>query len=348
MLLALRWKHERIRKAIAITAIVVIIMLTALLFWYYATIKKIVIVIDGQERAIETRTNTLRNVLAEQAITVRPHDMVSRPLTAAISDGERVIIERTLPICIISGSKKRMVYTTKKTVDEALVALQVPIGLDDKVFPDRKSAIQKGMKIRIMRIRKKLEQRMVKTPYQIIKRADDTMLQGTMKLIQPGHEGLVIQKVQNVSKDGKFIFAKFMGKYVYVKPKNKVIAYGTKKNQQVKLQHTMKFNYKKVLNNFQLTAYTEKVGSPGVRTASGTIVSEGRTIAVDPKVVPLGWWVYIDKIGFRRAEDTGGAVKGKIIDVYYKSNHVVRKFGRKKGYRVYVVGPVKPKTGVAV
>lgn len=99
-----------------------------------------------------------------------------------------------------------------------------------------------------------------------------------------------------------------------------------------------------MLKNVQLTAYTESEGSAGAKTASGAIVSEGRTIAVDPKVIPLGWWVYIEGIGFRRAEDTGGAVKGKIIDVYFDSKKAVSKFGRKKGYTVYVVGPVKPES----
>lgn len=91
-----------------------------------------------------------------------------------------------------------------------------------------------------------------------------------------------------------------------------------------------------------MTAYTEQEGSAGSKTASGAIVSEGRTIAVDPDVIPLGWWVYIEGIGFRRAEDTGRAVKGNIIDVYFDSSSTVRKFGRKHGFTVYVIGPVKP------
>jgi 3D (Asp-Asp-Asp) domain-containing protein len=58
----------------------------------------------------------------------------------------------------------------------------------------------------------------------------------------------------------------------------------------------------------------------------------------------MGWWVYIDGVGFRRAEDKGSAVKGKKIDVYFDSESHAHKFGTKKGYTVYVIGPKKPVT----
>ena len=50
-------------------------------------------------------------------------------------------------------------------------------------------------------------------------------------------------------------------------------------------------------------------------TATGTQVTAGRTIAVDPKVIPYGTNVYIEGYGWRIAEDCGGAVKKKHIDV---------------------------------
>lgn len=55
-------------------------------------------------------------------------------------------------------------------------------------------------------------------------------------------------------------------------------------------------------------------------TATGTTVTAGRTIAVDPSVIPLGSTVYIDGIGTRVAEDTGGAIKGNKVDLAV-SNH---------------------------
>lgn len=50
-------------------------------------------------------------------------------------------------------------------------------------------------------------------------------------------------------------------------------------------------------------------------TAIGTSVTPGRTIAVDPSVIPLGTTVYIEGVGTRIAEDTGGAIKGNKIDL---------------------------------
>jgi len=53
------------------------------------------------------------------------------------------------------------------------------------------------------------------------------------------------------------------------------------------------------------------------RTAVGRCAKTGRTIAVDPKVISLGSEVLVEDIGYRIAEDTGGAIRGAHIDVYY-------------------------------
>ena len=84
------------------------------------------------------------------------------------------------------------------------------------------------------------------------------------------------------------------------------------------------------LGEFKLTAYCpcEKcngiwVGQP---TASGTELTPGRTIAVDPKVIPLGTTVIINGSEYV-AEDTGSAIKGNRIDVLFPTHEEALEFG---------------------
>ena len=61
-------------------------------------------------------------------------------------------------------------------------------------------------------------------------------------------------------------------------------------------------------------------------------------IAVDPEVIPLGSRCFIDGLGVCSAEDTGGAIKGNRIDVYFDADHeTLMQFGRQH-LRVYVLG----------
>ena len=82
---------------------------------------------------------------------------------------------------------------------------------------------------------------------------------------------------------------------------------------------------------FSTTAYCKCEKCCGVwtdsPTKSGTIPQEGRTIAVDPNVIPLGTQVIIDGQIYT-AEDTGSAVKGNVIDIYLSDHEETEEYGR--------------------
>jgi 3D (Asp-Asp-Asp) domain-containing protein len=63
-------------------------------------------------------------------------------------------------------------------------------------------------------------------------------------------------------------------------------------------------------------------------TATGTHAAEGRTIAVDPSVIPLGTEVEIDGVGTFIAEDVGGAIKGNKIDIFCESHETAIQRGK--------------------
>src|SRR6266446_6066366 len=53
------------------------------------------------------------------------------------------------------------------------------------------------------------------------------------------------------------------------------------------------------LGRFKLTAYARPKGRARAITATGTSARAGRTVAVDPKVIPLGSRIFIEGIGER-------------------------------------------------
>ena len=77
-------------------------------------------------------------------------------------------------------------------------------------------------------------------------------------------------------------------------------------------------------------------GKWGNLTASGTTVKQGRTIAVDKNLIPLGTKVRLtfpsgweQYNGIYIAEDTGNYIKNMRIDVYFDSYDTCIKFGKR-------------------
>ena len=88
---------------------------------------------------------------------------------------------------------------------------------------------------------------------------------------------------------------------------------------------------------YEITAYSYSEGyGENYETATGEKPKPYRTVAVDPNVIPLGTELYIEGIGEVRAEDTGGAVKGNVIDLHIGYDDC-NQFGRQKR-EVYKIG----------
>ena len=93
------------------------------------------------------------------------------------------------------------------------------------------------------------------------------------------------------------------------------------------------------LGEFTLTAYCPCEQCCGEYadgiTYTGTVATQGRTIGVDPDVIPLGSTVYIDGCPYV-AEDIGGGIQGNHIDVFMASHEAACEFGLQTGHVEYI------------
>ena len=93
------------------------------------------------------------------------------------------------------------------------------------------------------------------------------------------------------------------------------------------------------LGLFELTAYCPCSACCGKNdgiTVTGTVATEGRTVAVDPTVIPYGTTIeviYADGSSARYvAEDCGGAIKAKSLDVFFADHQAAREYGIRTAY----------------
>jgi len=360
MAFAWRQKQENLRVIglLALFAAALAVMFVILM--QGTATKQVTIVLNGQEMTVTTNKWVVGKLLEEQGIAVQEHDRLSVALDAKLKNGDILYIDYTKPITITADGITNTLYTTGATVAGALRDLNIPVGADDIVSPSLDTELTGNEQVKIVRVTKEIAEQTVPIAFETITRQDPNLAKGKEQVIQEGQEGVKLVTVEKVYHDGELVAENVIGETVQTESVNRIVALGTKApvttlsasspdiNQITKDGIT--FSYKKVLNNVTLTAYSAGPDSTGKDenhpqygiTYTGTTVTEGRTIAVDKNVIPLGWWVYIEGFGFRRAEDIGGAVKGNKIDIYFDNAEYAAKFGTKRGYTVYVIGPKKP------
>jgi 3D (Asp-Asp-Asp) domain-containing protein len=147
-----------------------------------------------------------------------------------------------------------------------------------------------------------------------------------------GRERIVYKTVTAADGSTK---AKAISRECLAAPVTQVVRVGTAPS--VKTENGYKRVKKKL--TVQATAYWthDPVDASGTGIAyDGTPAVPYKTIAVDPRVIPLQSQVYIPGIGQVRANDTGSAIKGKIIDIAMDSRNAAWDWGR-RNIEIYIL-----------
>jgi len=186
------------------------------------------------------------------------------------------------------------------------------------------------------------------------------MEKGTSKVIREGNDGVKTSTYTVRYENGVETSKVLTAEIINTKPVDKIIEQGTKvvtifnKTGSAVTGSTIvtaggkELNFSNVLT-VSATAYDlsyESCGkNPGDRgygiTASGMQARYG-VIAVDPRVIPLGTRLYIEAAdgswvyGEAIAGDTGGAIKGNKIDLFFNSRSECMSFGRRTA-KVYIL-----------
>jgi 3D (Asp-Asp-Asp) domain-containing protein len=145
---------------------------------------------------------------------------------------------------------------------------------------------------------------------------------GMSKVGSEGKKGVERRVIRTTYVGGELTEEHTIHQFYRDAPKKRVVMQNTQPIKGEAMDIT-KLNVKKTFT-VEATAYTY-TGNP---TATGVYPREG-LIAVDPRVIPLGTQVYVEGYGYAVAADTGGAIKGNIIDVFFPSLQRCLDWGRR-------------------
>jgi uncharacterized protein YabE (DUF348 family) len=84
--------------------------------------------VDGQEQSVETRAETIGQLLDELGVEVSDRDLVQPAPDAALSDVDQVTVRHARPIQVVIDGKPTQMWTTELTVDAALAQVGVRLG----------------------------------------------------------------------------------------------------------------------------------------------------------------------------------------------------------------------------
>ena len=270
--------------------------------------------IGTRTRTIHSSAPTLGEALWKAGVILHSSDLLSPAADTPLTGPLTARLERSQPLVIWFRDGELQARSAAKTVGEALNEAGVPLqGLDYSVPPAGDPLPENG-EIRIVRVQEEVTLETEPLPFETKTQPLPELELDSQKIVQAGTYGLSGRRVRIRLEDGKEVSRQIEDSFVAQEPEPRIIGYGTKL-----VTHTLKtssgnLKYWRALNMYAVSYNPTSAG--GTITASGLPLAKG-VVAVDTSYVPFGTRLYIPGYGIAVAADTGGGVKGRIIDLGY-------------------------------
>lgn len=271
---------------------------------------------------------TVGQALAGLGIKISPYDTVKPSPQTRLTPGMHVYISYASYVRLIVNGEERIAYTQADTVGDFFAQQGIAVQPTDHVFPRLTDPVRSGMTVSVVAVRDNVEFTEDPIEYSTVYEYDPDIDEGRRLVVQPGSLGFVRREYRLRTVNGEVVSRELVSEVV-VPPTDEVVALGTRVPPTPSPRPAPPvlalgfdgLNCVRTINVWATWYSAASAGGNG-RTATGTEVYKG-IVAVDPSVIPLGTRMYIPGYGYGLAADTGGGIRGYMIDLGYGPDDVV-------------------------
>lgn len=305
---------------------VVLILMTPFLTGFDNPVRQVTINYDGKSQIVRTAEVEPQVILQQAGVTLAQGDSWQLQNGRRVREGSVIEVLRAKSFTVIRGEETLSFKSSKATVGEALKDVDVSFN-KKRLYPPATTPLEENMQVYVLQRGEELHfsEASVEIPVQY--EEDHNLDFGKEHVVQDGKPGkatVISKRVKN--KDGAHTIHE-LTREVVVAPESKVIRKGMAMSVLTP-EGYKRYTKKMVVNT---TAYV----ATGNRTAIGLIPYVG-IVAVDPRVIPFYTKMYIPGYGIGMAGDTGGAIIGHIIDLFFDDYHAAIQWGR-RDVEIYIL-----------
>ena len=295
--------------------------------------------IDGESKNYSTYAESVGEFLKSEGIVLNEKDRISVDLDGKLDSTEpvhiklqrsyliNVVVDNGAPVLFEVGPIQKVGHIIAEIEAETGRGYSYDGFLNERIAPNETLHISSD-DIKDFVIT-------VTLPFERETRFSAELAPGETKVIQEGVYGELTTVTKVVYSAGEEVERTVESVSVTREAKNEIVLVSNSANsgtQSKNMKNGYEYEYELVM---EATAYSAKQAGLSNYTKNGDLAVYG-VVAVDPKVIPLGTWLYIEGYGKALASDTGGHIKGDRVDLCFNSVAECFQFGR-RDVKVYVL-----------
>ena len=296
---------------------------------------------DGQETVLYTTAPTIGEALRRAGFTFYLADGVRPGLGERMTAGLQVHVDRSIPVTVQVDGRTLRARTHREYVRDVLADLGIVLTGEDYSAPGLDSSLGEEATIRVARVTERFQVVQEPIPFETTWQSDPDLEIDHQRVMQDGAPGIMEKRIRVRYEDGHEVSRQIDDVYVRIPPTTKIFGYGTKVIVRTLDTPSGPVEY---WRQIRMLATSYSAGTAGVspsspwygRTATGMRMKYG-IVAVDPRLINLRTQVYVPGYGVGFAGDTGGAIKGKRIDLGYDDDNLALWY---RWVDVYLLTPV--------